>query len=112
MTQSFEHDWPPTKKYHRRPRIETVEILPPRQPERTVRIDVNVHRRSDHNIPQLIAVGALIFLALRFLPHIGIGLLIAVALVVAYPMIGITFGFFVAVLLIAAIRNHRSGRPF
>ena len=43
MTQPMEHDWPPTKKYHRKARrIETVEILPPRQPERHIHVNVNI----------------------------------------------------------------------
>jgi hypothetical protein len=44
MTEWREWDWPNEPKRSRRPRIKTVEILPPRQPERTVRIDVHRHR--------------------------------------------------------------------
>jgi hypothetical protein len=57
-------DWPPTKKYHRRPRIERVEILPPRQPEQpTVRIDVRHHRSGI--LPQrLVIIAAFAILVL------------------------------------------------
>ena len=88
------------------------EILEPEPEPRVHRVEiVHRHRRSGH-VPQLIIAGALLFLVLRFLPQLGIGLLIAVALMVAYPIVGIAFGVIVATLAIIAFREHRSGRPF
>jgi hypothetical protein len=112
MTERREWDWPQEPKRSRRPRIETVEILPARQPEREQDIHVNVTVHRNGHVPQMIIAGALLFLALRFLPYLGIGLLIAVALLIAYPIIGIVAGTIVAILAIAAFRNHRSGHPF
>jgi hypothetical protein len=87
------------------------EILTPESEPRIHRVEIVHNHRSGH-VPQLIIAGALLFLVLRFLPQLGIGLLIAVALMVAYPIVGIAFGVIVATLAIIAIRNHRSGRPF
>jgi hypothetical protein len=65
MTESYEWDWPQEKR-SRRPRIQTVEILPPQQAEREQRIHVNVNvRHRRHNmVPQVMIVGACIFVAL------------------------------------------------
>jgi hypothetical protein len=82
-----EWDWPNEPKRSRRPRIETVQVLPPRPPQPERCINVNVH--SNSHVPQLILAGALLFLALRFLPYLGIGLLIVLALLIAHPFIGI-----------------------
>ena len=61
----YEWDYPPTMRQRRgsantptgvnagRSRIETVEILPPQQPERTVRLDIHHHvnHRRRQQIP-------------------------------------------------------------
>ena len=61
MTEPMEHDW----QYHRKARrIETVEILPPRQTERTVRVDVHVHRRSGIRPQRLVVVAAFVIVGL------------------------------------------------
>lgn len=86
MTQRFEHDWPPTMKYHRKARrIETVEILPPRQPEpaqRTIRVDIDIrHHRSRSYSAQLFIIAAAIVLALIAIRLPGGGLLMLMAFV-------------------------------
>jgi hypothetical protein len=60
-------DWPEEpEKPSRRPRIETFEILPPRQLEREQRIRVNaiVHHRRPNMVPQVMIVDAFIFVPL------------------------------------------------
>ena len=110
MTEWREWDWPQEKRPRRKPRP-TIEVLPPESEPRIHRVEIVHHHRTGH-VPQLIIAGALLFLVLRFLPQLGIGLLIAVALMVAYPIVGIAFGVIVATLAIIAFREHRSGRPF
>jgi hypothetical protein len=63
-----EWDYPPTMKYHRRPRIEQVEILPPRQPE-PLRVVVR-HRRlvSPGFWRRLIIFGAIAWLLMNGSP--------------------------------------------
>jgi len=64
MTEWREWDWPQEKR-SRRPRIETVEILPPQQPERTARLDIHHHHRREGIGPQrIVIVVAFIILAL------------------------------------------------
>jgi hypothetical protein len=101
------------KRQRRRPPpILEGEILTPEPEPRVHRVEIVHMHRSSGYVPQLIIAGALLFLVLRFLPQLGIGLLIAVALMVAYPIVGIAFGVIVATLAIIAFREHRSGRPF
>jgi hypothetical protein len=51
-------------------------------------------------------------LVLRFLPAIGIGLVVIVALMFAYPIIGITVALWVVAVVIIAIVTERRGKPF
>jgi hypothetical protein len=67
------------------------EILTPESEPQRVHVNINVNRRSGIP-PQLFTIGALVFLSLRFLPAIGIGLVIVVALTFAYPTIAIALG--------------------
>src|SRR5690242_1924699 len=91
-------DWPPEPKRSRRPRIERVEILPPRQPERTVRVDIHHHRRSIIT-PQMVTIGALIVLAIILLRSPAAMLMFA-ALVPSF--VWLALGVIVAVLAIVA----------
>jgi hypothetical protein len=115
MSEWVEWDAFPDPPKRRRKRIETVTILPPRQPDRTVRVDVHHHRRSAVS-PKLIVLGVLLFLAIRFLPALGIGLICILALLIANPIIGIAFASWlvaaIAIMSFAAWRARRAGRPF
>jgi hypothetical protein len=96
--------------HRRRPRIETVEILPPRQPDRTVRVDVVHHHRSNQ-LPPWLPFAVLGFLiAFRFLPFIGIGLIVIIALAFAYPAVGIIFALWLAASIGIIIFCRRSAR--
>jgi hypothetical protein len=109
MTQPFEHDWPPTMKYHRKARrIETVEILPPRQSEHHVHVTVH-HRHNGIRPQQVIIAAALLFVVLILLRSPGALILLAV---LVPPTVWIAIGIFVAILAIAAIRERWHGRPF
>ena len=110
MTEPMEWDFPPTMRPRRKPRIETVEILPPRQPERTVRLDVNVRHRSSGINPQHVVIAVALFILLLVLFRSPGGLLMLAVLVP--PVIWLAMAVTVAVLVIANIRNHRSGKPF
>jgi hypothetical protein len=100
-----EWDYPPTMKHHRRPRIEQVEILPPQQPEPTLRVRVVVrHRRlvAPGFWQRLIIFGAIAWLLLNGSPA---------ALLVAAILIGWQFPLAAAsvtlALAIVAYRGHR-----
>jgi hypothetical protein len=70
MTERLEWDWPPTRRYHRRPRIEII------QPSRT-RVVVTRRRRSALDIAAfIIAVWALV----RFAPAIVIAFFVLATL--------------------------------
>ena len=107
----YDFDNPAHRRRHRRPPpILEGEILTPESEPRIHRVDIRHHRNG--HIPQMIIAGALLFLVLRFLPYFGIGLLIAVALLIAYPIVGIVAGVTVAALVIIATLERRAGRPF
>ena len=102
--------FPDPPKRSRRPRIEAVEILPPRQPDRTVRLDVHHHHRSGGINPhRLVVIAAFAVLGLVLIRSPGALILIG-ALIPHW--IWLALGVTVAVLIIANIRNHRSGRPW
>jgi hypothetical protein len=82
MPDKLEYDWPPTMK-HRRSRIQTVEILPPEQPERVV-----YNRRRQQQIPKLPA-WVFILIGLGVL-----GMMFPLALIVAVVIIAISIAMY------------------
>jgi hypothetical protein len=110
MTQPMEHDWPPTMRpRRRRPRIEIVEILPPRQPEHHVR--VTIHRQATPVWPFLVAPAILIFafVAGRFL---FVPLIVVMAIFAAYPVVGYAFLIWLVLVIAIAIHERWRGHPF
>jgi hypothetical protein len=106
----YEWDYPPTMRPRRKARIETVEILPPRQPERTVRIDVHHHHRSGGISPQrIIVVAAFAVLGLILLRSPGALIMLAVLIP---PTVWIACGLTVVLLAIIGIRERVAGRNF
>jgi hypothetical protein len=108
MTQKFEHDWPPTMRYHRRPRVEVMEPEePPTRRYHRVEITVRHHRRRQppRFLPVFLAIVAVLLLC-----RYPFGFLMLAALA-GWQMIG-TALFVVAVLGVLAWRDHRAGRPF
>jgi hypothetical protein len=105
MSESREWDWPPTKRYHRRPRV---EVLEPEEPPRYHHVEITVrhHRRpAPHFLAVFLAIVAVLLLwRLKF----GILMLAAIA---GWQMVG-TALFVVAVLGVLALREGRAGRPF
>jgi hypothetical protein len=109
MTQRFEHDWPPTVKYHRKARrIETVEILPSRLHEQP-RIHINVHAQRRSIAPMVVTIGAFIFLAL-ILFRAPSALLMLIVLIPSF--VWFAAAVIVVVLSVVAINERRHGRPF
>lgn len=105
-----EWDFPPTMKFHRRPRIdEVVEILPPRQPESDIR--VTVRRRPGLVAPgfwkRLIIVGAIFWLLMNGSP--AALLLAAILIGWQFPLAAVSAAL---ALAIVARREHRHGRQF
>ena len=95
-------DYPPEPD-----RFERVEILPPRQP----RQHIEVTFRKRHEIPQhWIIIAALVVFALIAFRMPG-GLLILAA-IVGPANIGMAIVGNVAIVVLAALREKRSGRPF
>jgi hypothetical protein len=110
MTQRKEWDWPIVpEKRSRRPRIQTVEILPPQQPQqRTVRFE----RQRNVRIPAwalaLIVIGVLV--ALFPLAFIIAVVMIAIAATV-YPTVAlITIALLVACVGLIVWDNRRRRR--
>jgi hypothetical protein len=109
MTESLEWDWPPTKRCHKRRRVQ-VEVLPPEQDEQETRpqrveIILRSQQQSTTNWPVLIiAVVAVLFLWRYNFALLLIGV-IAWKLVAAILMI-------TAFVAVAAWRERRRGRPF
>src|SRR4051794_37987668 len=98
MTTKYEHDWPPTMRpRRRRPRIETMEILPPRQPEHHVRVTITTEHRRHNMLPQrLVIVAAMLILAMILLRS-PFGLLMLAVLVP--PTFWIAVGVTIAALV-------------
>ena len=106
MTEKLEWDWPPTKRYHRRPRIEVLEPEEPPTRHHRVEITVRHHRRpAPRFLPVFLAIIAVLLLW-RF--KFGVLMLAALA---GWQIIG-TALFVVAVLGVLAWRERRAGRPF
>jgi hypothetical protein len=103
MSESREWDWPPTKRYHRRPRV---EVLESEEPPRYHRVEVTIsrHRRQSWLVPAIIVIAVLVLWRFR------LGLLMAAALV-GWQAIG-TVLFVVALLAVLAWRERRHGREF
>jgi hypothetical protein len=111
MTEPREWDYPATMRpRRRRPRIETVEILPPEQPERHIRVTVH-HQR--HQAPPWIVPLAIIALLLMISPFgLVVALVMLAVLVSAHPTVAISVaGSFVLVVAIG-VHQRRKGVPF
>jgi hypothetical protein len=106
MTEKLEWDWPPTKRYHRRPRVEIMEPEePPTRRYHHVEITVRHHRRAP---PRFLPV-FLVLVAMLLLWRYPFGFLMLAALA-GWQVIG-TALFVVAILAVLAWREHRAGRP-
>jgi hypothetical protein len=102
-------DWPEEpRKRSRRPRIERVEILPPRQPEQRIHVNVNVRRRPNI-MPRAVTIAAMIVLALILVRSPGALIMLAV-IIPAWFWLAV--GVIIAVLTIVAIRERLAGRNF
>src|ERR1700722_20341555 len=81
MSEWVEWDaFPDPPKRRRRPKI---EVLPPQEPESRIRVDVQHyhHQRRSNQLPPWLPFAVIGFLiALRFLPAIGIALVVIMAL--------------------------------
>jgi hypothetical protein len=102
MREGREWDWPPTKRYHRRPRVEVLE--PPESIR--ARFDITIQREQRPS-PWIIAG---IVIALLLLWRFKLGLLM-LAVLVGPERIGAAL-FLVAILALIAWREHRAGREF
>jgi hypothetical protein len=93
-------------------RIETVEILPPRQPEHHVRVDVHHHRQRQH-MPRL-AIALLIIAAVMWISPLGviIALVLIAAVLMMHPAVAIILAAWLALMIVIAIRARLKGRPF
>jgi hypothetical protein len=117
MTERYEWDYPPTMRPRRgrRPRIETVEILPPRQPEpeRHIRVTVTAHRRQRQHVPPWLIV-LLIIATLMWMAPLGTIILIAIVsiFIAEHPTIAFVIGGTIALVAIAALRERWHGRTF
>jgi hypothetical protein len=113
MSEWVEWDaFPDPPKRRRRPKI---EVLPPQEPESRIRVDVQHyhHQRRSNQLPPWLPFAVIGFLiALRFLPAIGIALVVIVALMFAYPIIGIIVALWVGAVVIIAIVTKRRGKAF
>jgi hypothetical protein len=108
MTESLEWDWPPTKRYRKRRRVQ-VEVLPPQKNEQKprpqrVEIILRSQQPSTTNSMLIIAVVAVLFLGRYSFALLLVGV-IAWKLVAAMLMI-------TAVVALARWRERRHGRPF
>jgi hypothetical protein len=103
MTDKLEWDFPPTKRYHRRPRV---EIMGPEEPPRYHRVEVTIsrHRRQSWIVPAIIIVTVLVLWRFK------LGLLMLGALL-GPQAIGAAL-FVVALLGVLAWRERRAGWPF
>jgi len=111
MTKRYEWDWPPEpeKKRSRRPRIERIEVLPPRQPDGPIQLNIDVRRPSSVS-PQHVIIGAALLFVALILFRSPMVLLVGAVLISGW--LWLAFGFIVAVLLVASISNASSGKPF
>jgi hypothetical protein len=99
-------DFPPSRRYHRRPRIELLE--PKEQPTRhRVEITVRHHRRRQppRFLPVFLAIVAVLLLC-----RYPFGFLMLAALGGWPLLIGLLIG--VGIVAAAAWRERRAGRPF
>jgi hypothetical protein len=101
MTEKLEWDFPPTQRYHRRPRVEVME------PERTHRVAIRHHRRRQP--PSFLPV-FLVLVAVLLLCRYPFGFLM-LAVLGGWPLL-IALLITVTILVVAARREHRAGRPF
>jgi hypothetical protein len=105
MTERLEWDFPPTKRYRRRPRV---EIMQPQEPPRYHRVEITVghHRRPPPRfLPIFVAIVAVLLLWRYPLGFLMLGALVG-------SQVLSMFLFVAVILALFAWRNHRSGRPF
>jgi hypothetical protein len=106
MTDKLEWDYPPTKRYHRRPRV---EVLEPEEPRRW-RLDVTItrHRSMPWLVPAIAIVAVLLFWRYAFAIMIAglmLGVLVGRDAIEAFIFVG-------AILAALAWRERRAGRAF
>ena len=106
MTERLEWDFPPTKRYRRRPRV---EIMEPQEPPRLHRVELTIkhHRRAP---PRFLPIFLAIIVAILLLWRYPFGFLLLGALV-GWQVVSM-FLFLIALLALLAWREHRRGRPF
>jgi hypothetical protein len=105
MSESREWDFPPTMKHYRRPRV---EVLEPEQPLTRHRVEITVrhHRRAPPRfLPVFLAIVAVLLLC-----RYPFGFLM-LAVLGGWPLL-IALLITVTILVVAAQREHRAGRPF
>jgi hypothetical protein len=101
--KEWDYDNPVHRRRRRRPPPPLEgEILTPESEPQRVHVNINVHRRSGIP-PNFFVVGALALIALRFLPYLGIGLLIIVALALMYCNVKTNVG-------LSSCRHHPESR--
>jgi hypothetical protein len=109
MTRPMEHDWPPTMRPRRRPRIETVEILPPRQAEHYVRVTVR-HQAT----PPAWIIPLAIIAALSMITPYGliVTIVVAAVFVTAHPAVAIAFAASLVLVIAIGVVQRWRGHPF
>ena len=106
MTERLEWDFPPTKRYRRRHRV---EIMEPQKPPRYHRVEITVgHQRRPP--PRFLPIFVAIVVAVLLLWRYPLGFLLLGALLGSQA--ASMFLFVAVVLALLAWREHRSGRPF
>jgi hypothetical protein len=110
MTESYEWDWPQEKR-SRRPRIQTVEILPPQQPEPEQRIHVYHHHRRPVRLP-IWAIALLAFgvLAMMFPFGLVVSLVIVAISALMFPFQAAVFAIFLIVAAAIIVWDKRRRR--
>jgi hypothetical protein len=98
-------DWPEEPRQRRRPRLE----IPPSERPEHIRVTITTEQRRS-GVPRLLIIGALVFLAFRFLPYLGIGLIIIVALAFAYQVAGIAFAAWLVASIAIVVWDRRRRR--
>jgi hypothetical protein len=108
MADKLEWDFPPTRRYHRRPRV---EVLEPEEPPtwRYHRVEITVRHHRRRQPPGFIPV-FLVLVGLLLLWRYPFGFLMLAALGGWPLLIGLLIG--VGIVAAAAWRERRAGRPF
>jgi hypothetical protein len=106
MTEKLEWDWPPTKRYRRRPRVEVME---PEEPPTRARVEITIRHHRRRQPPGFLPI-FLVLVGVLLLWRYPLGFLMLGALA-GLQIIG-TALFVVAVLGVLAWRERRAGQPF